>query len=296
VTTAATVSAALARSGLVPLEAKILLAHVLGRERAWIAAHGEAIVPTDELKRFDALTRRRHTGEPVAYLTGEREFYGLTFAITPDVLIPRPESELLVELALERVGVDSVAEIVDLGTGSGALALVIARQRPHAHVTAVDRSGPALQLARRNGERLGIGNVEFVESDWFDALGDRHFAMAVANPPYVADDDPHLREGDLRFEPEGALRGGVDGLGAIRSIVEQAPRHLDAGGWLLLEHGHDQAQRVRALLTDAGFAQIQSRRDLAGIERATLGQLAFHSGMSPDIELQRHQKDPTAAG
>jgi len=269
-----TVSAALARSSLVPLEARILLGHVLGRDRAWIAAHGDAPVAPDDVKRFDAVTRRRHAGEPVAYLTGEREFYGLTFAITPHVLIPRPESELLVELALERIATDGAPQVVDLGTGSGALALAMARQRPHAHIIAVDRSVQALELARHNGDRLGIGNVEFVESDWFGTLGDRRFAMVVANPPYVADDDPHLREGDLRFEPEGALRGGVDGLGAIRAIVEQVPHHLDAGGWLLLEHGHDQAQRVRALLTDAGFAQIRSRRDLAGIERVTLGRAA----------------------
>jgi release factor glutamine methyltransferase len=217
---------------------------------------------------FEALARRRRDGEPIAYLTGRREFHGLDLEVTPDVLIPRPETELLVEVALENVAHDTVLDVLDLGTGSGAVALAIAHERPNWRVTGVDISTASLEVARRNAARLGISNVEWALSDWYEALGDRRFDLIVANPPYVASGDEHLTQGDLRFEPKGALAAGVYGLDAIHRIVAGAKTRLCDGGRLVLEHGYDQAMRVRALL-NAGFDQVASRRDLAGIERVT---------------------------
>ncbi len=269
--TSFTVSRALVASGLVPFEAKLLLAHVLRRDRAWLAAHADDVVAAQETETFEALARRRRDGEPIAYLIGRREFYGLDLEITPDVLIPRPETELLVDLALARLPADRDARVVDLGTGSGAVALAIAAARREAHVVGTDVSSAALALAQRNGARLSIGNVSFVESDWFEALPHERFDLVVANPPYVAAGDPHLREGDLRHEPAQALTSGADGLSAIRVIVAAAPAHLASGGWLLLEHGYDQADRVGALLRDAGFADVRAARDLAGILRVSYG-------------------------
>ena len=266
-----TVSRALAASGLVPFEARLLLAHVLGRDRAWLVAHADDVVAAQEAKTFDALARRRRDGEPIAYLIGRREFYGLDLEITPDVLIPRPETELLVDLALARLTADRAARVVDLGTGSGAVALAIAASRRRAQVIGTDISTAALALAQRNAARLSIDNVSFVASDWFAALAGQRFDLIVANPPYVAAGDPHLREGDLRHEPAHALTSGADGLSAIRLIVAAAPAHLTDGGWLLLEHGHDQADRVGALLRDAGFADVRAARDLAGILRVSYG-------------------------
>jgi release factor glutamine methyltransferase len=266
-----TVSAALAMSGLVPLEAKLLLAHVLGCDRAWLAAHGEAALSPEQARAFDALARRRHKGEPVAYLTGRREFYGLDLEITPDVLIPRPETELLVELALAWLDKNATQRVLDLGCGSGAVALAIARERPRAAVLGADVSQPAVALARRNAERLAIANATFVESDWFAGIARERFSVIVANPPYVAEDDPHLGQGDLRYEPALALSPGGDGLAAARAIVAAAPAYLVPRGALALEHGHDQAQAVRSLLREAGFAGIASARDLAGIERVSYG-------------------------
>ena len=270
----ATVSRALAMSGLVPIEARILLAHVVERDRAWLAAHGDAELTVQQAKAFDALARRRHNGEPVAYLTGRREFYGLDLEITPEVLIPRPETETLVELALMRIGKADATRVLDLGSGSGAVALAIAHLRPAARVLGVDVSPAAIALARRNAERLQIPNTEFIESDWFERVPSSAFEVIVANPPYVAEGDPHLTEGDLRFEPAGALRGGVDGLRAIRAIVAGAGGYLVSPGWLLFEHGYNQAEAVQALLRDAGFADVDSRRDLAGIPRVTFGRRA----------------------
>ena len=266
-----TVSRALSSCGLVPLEAKVLLAHVLGRDRGWLAAHGDAPLTHGESLVFDELARRRRDGEPVAYLTGRREFYGLDLEITPDVLIPRPESELLVELALTRLPADVSARVLDLGTGSGAVALAIARERLRATVLATDVSAPAVALARRNARRLEIANAQFIVSDWFAAVPPGEFELIVANPPYVAGGDPHLSEGDLRFEPAGALTPGFDALAAIRAIIADAPTRLSRGSWLFVEHGYDQAEAVQALLRDAGFAGVHSARDLAGILRATGG-------------------------
>ena len=269
--TPSTVSRALSASGLVPVEARLLLAHVLGRDRAWLAAHADETLTAEQAKIFDALARRRRDGEPVAYLLGRREFYGLALEMTPDVLIPRPETELLVDLALARLPADREVCVLDLGTGSGAVALAIGAARRKAHVIGTDVSNPALTLAARNAARLGIGNVAFVHSDWFDALLDERFDLIAGNPPYVAAGDPHLTEGDLRHEPQQALTPGGDVLGAIRAIVAAAPAHLARGGWLLLEHGHDQADAVGALFGNAGFADVGAARDLAGIWRVSYG-------------------------
>ena len=266
-----TVSAALAVSGLVPLESKLLLAHVLGRDRAWLAAHGDAALDQAQARAYDALVRRRAAGEPIAYLIGRREFFGLDLEITPDVLIPRPETELLVELALRWVAADAPARILDLGCGSGAVALAIARERPNAAVLGTDVSPAAIALARRNAERLAIANASFLESDWFARVPPERFALVVGNPPYVAPDDAHLREGDLRYEPGDALVAGDGGLAALRAIAAAAPAYLDSGAWLALEHGHDQAEAVRALLRAAGLRSVASARDLAGIERVSYG-------------------------
>jgi release factor glutamine methyltransferase len=266
-----TVSAALAMSGLVPFEAKLLLAHVMDRDRAWLAAHGDAPLTREQALAYDALARRRRNGEPVAYLTGRREFFGLELEVTPDVLIPRPETELLVELALTWLDNEVSARVLDLGCGSGAVALAIAHERPRARVVGADVAPAAVALARRNAERLAIGNAAFIESDWFHLIPREPFALIVANPPYVAVEDAHLGRGDLRFEPATALASGGDGLDAIRAIAAGAPGYLASGSMLALEHGHDQAKAVQTLLRDAGFGDIAFARDLAGIPRVTYG-------------------------
>jgi release factor glutamine methyltransferase len=274
VTSHVTVSAALARSGLIPIEGRVLLAHTLGCDRAWLTAHGDTVLSAAQAAIFDALARRRHNGEPIAFLTGRREFFGLDLEITPDVLIPRPETELLVEMVLERIDDRTPARVLDLGSGSGAIALAIAQQRPRASVLGVDVSMQSIALARRNALRLHIPNAEFLPSDWFDQVPREAFPVIVSNPPYVEDFDPHLHEGDLRFEPSMALKGGPDGLTAIRAIVARARDYLAPGvGLLLLEHGYDQADRVQALLRDAGFGAVESRRDLTGILRVTGGRM-----------------------
>jgi release factor glutamine methyltransferase len=265
------VSRALALSGLVPFEAKILLAHVLGRDRAWIAAHGDAPLSRDEANAFETLARRRRNGEPVAYLTGRREFFGLDLEITPEALIPRPETELLVERTLSWISSDASASVLDLGCGSGAVALAIARERPRSRVLGVDVAPGAVELAKRNRERLAIANASFIVADWFDGVPREAFDVIVANPPYVAEDDPYLKEGDLRFEPPIALTPGPDALAAIRTIIGDAPAYLAPRGALALEHGHDQSPAVQLLLSDAGFNDVHSWRDLAGIFRVTTG-------------------------
>ena len=267
------VSRALAASGLIPFEAKTLLAHVMHRNRAWIAAHGDDAMTAIEAGIFDALARRRRDGEPVAYLVGRREFYGLDLEVTSDVLIPRPETELLVELALIRIGTGDRTEVLDLGSGSGAIALAIASERPNAAVLGVDVSVAALALAGRNASRLNIRNATFIESDWFSAVPEKRYDAIVANPPYVAAGDPHLSEGDLRFEPPAALVAGSDGLDAIRAIIAGATVYLSPRAWLLIEHGYDQADAVHALLHEARFGDVQSRRDLAEIPRVAMGRM-----------------------
>lgn len=256
------------------VDAEWLLAHVLGRPRSWLFAHSGDPVPTAAALRFASLSARRQAGEPVAYLTGTQGFWTLDLEVSPATLIPRPETELLVELALARIPPDAAARIADLGTGTGAIALAIARERPRARVIATDASDAALAVARRNGLRNHIANVEFGEGDWLTPLAGERFHLIASNPPYITEGDPHLGEGDLRFEPPTALSSGSDGLVAIRRIVRDAPAHLAAGGWLLLEHGWDQGEPVRALLAQAGFIEVETARDLEGRDRVSLGRTA----------------------
>jgi release factor glutamine methyltransferase len=255
-----------ARAAIPLREARLLLCHVLGVSLAALEAHPEAKVSSGDTASFSALAARRAAGEPVAYLTGRREFYGLDFQVTPAVLIPREETELLVDLAREF----GAARILDLGTGSGCLAIAVAKHLPQAEVTAVDASAAALAVARENAARHGV-KVRFLQGDWFAPLAAARFDLILANPPYVAEADPHLSQGDVRFEPRAALASGPDGLDDIRRIVAQAPAHLVPGGQLWFEHGYDQAPAAAALLVGAGFTGIAQRRDLSGILRVSGG-------------------------
>lgn len=247
-------------------EARLLLRHVLGLTLAALEAHPQRKVSAGDTAAFEALVARRAAGEPIAYLIGQREFYGLDFFITPDVLIPREETELLVDLAIAA----NPQRVLDLGTGSGCVAVAVAKQLPQAQVTAVDASPGALEVARRNAQRHGV-KVRFCQGDWFAPLAAARFDLILANPPYVAAADPHLTQGDLRFEPRGALAAGADGLEAIRRIVADAPAHLASGAALWIEHGHDQAQALARLLAEAGFVDIALRRDLAELPRLSGG-------------------------
>ncbi|HET7299137.1 MAG TPA: peptide chain release factor N(5)-glutamine methyltransferase [Oleiagrimonas sp.] len=252
-------------------EAEILLGHALGVSRAWLFAHARDDVAETQRQAYAAWVERRAKGEPVAYLTGRRGFWTLDLEVTPATLIPRPETETLVEQALVRLPADMACMVADLGTGSGAIALAIASERPGAQVVATDASGEALVVARGNAVRLGLRNVEFLQGDWLAPLSGRRFGMIISNPPYIKADDAHLTQGDLRFEPPAALASGADGLDAIRSIVRHAPSHLQPGGWLLLEHGWNQGEAVRALLREAGYAGIFTATDLEGRDRVTVG-------------------------
>ena len=252
------------------LEAQILIAHALGVNRAWLIGHDRDPLDPARAGAIEALLRRRLAGEPVAYLLGEREFYGRPFRVTPDVLIPRPDTELLVELALARLPEEEALDVLDIGVGSGAVAVSLALERPRCRITGVDISDAALRVARANAAALHA-NVEFLAGDVYSELGGRRFHLIVSNPPYIAAADPHLQQGDLRFEPAQALASGNDGLDLIRRLVAQSPAHLEAGGWLMLEHGWDQAEAVRGLLREAGFGAVSSASDLAGHERVTGG-------------------------
>lgn len=265
-----TLGEVLTRPPLEPLEARILVSHALRLTRVQLITQSERLLSIDEAARLTSLFRRRIAGEPIAYITGEREFYGLMLHTTPDVLIPRPETELLVELALERL--PRGGRVLDMGTGSGAIAIAIAHTRPDATVMAIDVSESALAVARGNATRHDA-NVTFVQSDWYAALKDERFDIIVSNPPYIVDADPHLSQGDLRFEPIDALTDHADGLSALRTIIKGAPDHLSVGGWLMMEHGYDQSAAVRALLSARGFHEVQSWADLAGIERVSGGRL-----------------------
>jgi release factor glutamine methyltransferase len=253
------------------LEAQILMAHSLGVERAWLVAHDRDALSEPQANAIEALVRRREGGEPVAYILGEREFHGRLFKVSPDVLIPRPDTELLVEAALARLPADRPARVLDLGTGSGCVAVTLALERPRAQVLAVDVSPAALSVARENARRLGAANVACVLSDWYAAVGVKKFDMIVSNPPYVAVADAHLAQGDLRFEPRHALSSGEDGLDAIRLIVAGARPHLAPGCWLLFEHGWKQGPACLALLAGSGMEETQTWRDLSGIERVSAG-------------------------
>ncbi|MGY1425578.1 peptide chain release factor N(5)-glutamine methyltransferase [Lysobacter sp. A289] len=260
-----------ARSGTEPGEAELLLAHVLGRPRSWLYAHGDDSLDKEASARFDDLLARRRAGEPVAYLLGQRGFRDFDLRVAPAVLIPRPETELLVELALDRLPDTERVSIADLGTGSGAIAIALARERPLARVVATDASADALQVAIDNAGRLGVPNIEFSQGDWLTPLAGASFDLIASNPPYIAQADVHLGQGDLRFEPREALVSGEDGLDALRVITRDAPRHLVPGGWLLLEHGWNQGERVRGLLREAGLAEVATFADLEQRDRTSLG-------------------------
>lgn len=278
-----TADALLRASPLPALEARVLLMHVLGWRRTQLITRGDEALDAAPVAAYRALEARRAAGEPIAQLVGAREFFGLDFEVTPDVLIPRPETELLVETALAALEGVARPRVLDLGTGSGAIAVAIASARPDARVWAVDRSEAALAVAARNAQKLldarrPGGAPTFVAGSWYEALASLdeapRFDAIVSNPPYIASGDPHLQQGDLRFEPRGALTDEADGLGALRAIVAGAHAHLVPGGVLWMEHGYDQAAAVRALLEGAGFAQVRSARDLAGIERISGGRWA----------------------
>lgn len=267
----ATIRQLLAALPLEPLENRILLCHALGVSRVGLITQSERALSGAEAAHLDALVQRRLAGEPIAYIVGEREFFGLPFRVGPGVLIPRPDTELIVELSLERL--PPRGRLLDMGTGSGAIAVACAHSRRDASVTALDLSEEALAIARANAAANGA-QVRFLRSDWFAAIGEERFELIASNPPYIAAGDAHLSQGDLRFEPVGALTDHADGLTALRNIVDGAPNHLVPGGWLLLEHGYDQAEAVRALLAARGFLEVQSWRDLAGIERVSGGRLS----------------------
>ncbi|MDR3389519.1 MAG: peptide chain release factor N(5)-glutamine methyltransferase [Rudaea sp.] len=255
-------------------ENELLLGHALGRDRAWLYAHADDPLAAADAVHFHSLLVRRAAGEPLAYITGRREFWSLDLAVTPDVLIPRLETELLVELALRRISQSAQVDIADLGTGSGAVAVAIAHERARARVLATDASAAALAVARGNAGSLDTRNVEFAQGDWCAALGNRKFELIVSNPPYIAEADVHLARGDLRFEPRAALVSGSDGLDAICAIVRDVPMYLKPDGWLLFEHGHQQGAEVRDLLQRSGFAEVFTERDLEGRERVSGGRLA----------------------
>lgn len=263
-------SADLPASPTARLDAELLLAAALGKPRSYLRTWPEHEPGAEQLAAFAALLERRRMGEPVAYILGHQGFWSLDLEVAPHTLIPRPDTELLVETALQ-LAPATPQRVLDLGTGSGAIALALASERGGWQVIGVDRIAEAVALAERNRQRLKLGNAEFLQSSWFDGLAGERFDLILSNPPYIAADDRHLGEGDVRFEPLSALVAGVDGLDDIRQIIAQAPRHLQAGGWLLLEHGYDQAEAVRELLAAAGFTAVDSRRDLGGHQRISLG-------------------------
>lgn len=262
----------LAGSALPATESRILLAHALRAERAWIVAHGPDRVADAQAQEVEALFARRRAGEPIAYITGEREFYGLCLHVTPSVLIPRPETELVVDQALTLMAGRRTPKVLDLGTGSGAIAVAIAHARRDAAVCASDASAEAIAVASRNTSRHAVA-VRFVQGDWFAALAEERFDVIVSNPPYVADGDPHLEEGDLRFEPGAALLGGPDGMACIRTIAAAARRHLAPGGWLVFEHGWDQGPACVRLLVGLGYTDVADARDLSGLPRVCKGRI-----------------------
>lgn len=254
------------------LDAEVLLSHVLQQSRAWIMAYQDEKISAEQANQFKTLVTRREQGTPIAYLTGQQEFWSLPLKVNQHVLIPRPETELLVEQALELLPNDSTANIADLGTGSGAIALAIAYERPEAEITGVDQSEPALEVARENAANLRLSNTRFVVGNWLQPLSTGRIDMIVSNPPYIASADPHLQQGDVRFEPKTALVSGIDGLQDIFQIISQAPDYLSDNGYILLEHGFTQGKAVRRLLEQRGFGSVETATDLSGHPRVTQGQ------------------------
>jgi len=273
-----TIIASLLRNAQLPdspterLDAELLLAAAIGKSRSYLHTWPERIVSSEDAEAYAGYLQRRRAGEPVAYILGQQGFWKIDLEVAPHTLIPRPDTELLVETALE-LQAAAPAKVLDLGTGTGAIALALASDCPAWQVTAVDRVDEAVALAERNRQRLGLGNVKVLASHWFSSLAGERFDLIVSNPPYIAAQDPHLVEGDVRFEPSSALVAGADGLDDLRLIVSEAPQYLLPGGWLLLEHGYDQADAVRALLAVQGFTEVASRKDLGGHERISLGRL-----------------------
>lgn len=255
------------------LDVTVLLCHVLGVTRSYLYAWPEKNLTAEQSAQFQALLVRRAEGEPIAYLIGQREFWSLDLQVTSETLIPRQETELLVEQTLARLPSDSNAQIIDLGTGTGAIALAIVTERPHCRVLATDRSAAALNVAQINASRLGLTDrLQLVVSDWWAALPDKKATLIVSNPPYIAADDPHLSQGDVRYEPSSALVAEKDGLADIRQLIAQSGSHLYASGWLLLEHGYNQAEAVRTLFEQYGYQAVTTYTDLAGLPRVTAGQ------------------------
>lgn len=255
------------------LDAQLLLEHVLNVNHAWLIAHADDEITSEAYQQFATLIQRRIAGEPIAYILGKREFYGLMFTVTPATLIPRPDTETLVDVALAHLPPQAPNHILDLGTGSGAIALAIAKQRPNAKIIAVDASATALKIAKENAQHLNISNVQFVLSNWFSALENQSFDMIVSNPPYIEQNDVHLNQGDLRFEPHSALVSGKDGLDDIRRIIQHAAGYLHPQGWLMLEHGYNQTTAVSSMLASAHFNDIETRQDLGGNNRVTFGRI-----------------------
>lgn len=274
-----TIIASLLRNAELPdsptarLDIELLLAAALGKPRSFLHTWPERIVSSEAAQAFDRYLQRRRAGEPVAYILGQQGFWNIDLEVATHTLIPRPETEMLVETALELLPGTIPHRLLDLGTGTGAIALSLAKDRPQWQVTAVDRVEEAVSLAERNRQRLHLDNAQVLRSHWFSAVEGQRFDLILSNPPYIASDDPHLVEGDVRFEPSSALVSGADGLDDLRLIVSQAPGHLEPGGWLLLEHGYDQGVAVRELLSGHGFEQIQTRRDLGDHERITFGRV-----------------------
>ena len=256
------------------IDAEVLLGHSLKQSRAWLLTYQEEELSKEQITEFQTLVNRRKNGEPIAYILGEREFWSLNLNVNSSTLIPRPETEVLVEVALEKAQLPfrGILSIADLGTGSGAIALALATELENAFITATDKSDDALAVAKQNAEQLGLSNVEFLNSDWFNNLSDHRFNIICSNPPYIENRDPHLQQGDLRFEPQSALASGPDGLFDIQHIISQAQHFLHVDGWLILEHGFQQVEQAHTLFTEASFVNINTRKDYAGHPRITYGQ------------------------
>lgn len=260
------------------IDAEVLLGHSLGQSRAWLLTYQDEELDEQQHSEFQHLVERRRQGEPIAYILGNREFWSLNLNVSPATLIPRPETEILVEVAIEKAihkatsSTNNTLSIADLGTGSGAIALALASELPAAFITAVDKSKEALEVAIQNAEACQLSNVEFITSNWFDAILEHQFDLICSNPPYIETQDPHLQQGDLRFEPHSALASGPDGFFDLQQIIAKAPHYLNDGGWLILEHGFQQAMRTQTLLAEHGFVNIDTREDYAGHPRITFGQ------------------------